>query len=339
MIHIEDMRLEVPGFTLGPINLEIDEGQYFVLCGPSGSGKTSLVEWTAGFRPAQSGRLLVGGTDVTAMRPAERKLALVFQDSALFPHLSVRDNIGFSLRMAKHSPDQIRRRVDELTELLRIGHRLDALPNRISGGEARRAALARALALPKPVLLLDEPLSSVDPALHRDLRRELAQLHRHLGLTVIHITHSIAEARSLATEIGVLVSGALEQTGPTADVFERPDNAVVARALTVPNFVEGRIGPDGQSLELEQGSIPIASGRGEGKRARLFDLKLAETAGALTRDAELLGTEIDERGRPSAWVRLRESGIELEIELDETLPARDARSVHIDFSESRAEFY
>ena len=195
--------------------------------------------------------------------------------------------------MAKHSPDQIRRRVDELTELLRIGHRLDALPNRISGGEARRAALARALALPKPVLLLDEPLSAVDPALHRDLRRELAQLHRHLGLTVIHITHSIAEARSLATEIGVLVSGALEQTGPTADVFERPDNAVVARALTVPNFVEGRIGPDGQSLELEQGSIPIASGRGEGKRARLFDLKLAETAGALTRDAELLGTEID----------------------------------------------
>lgn len=330
--------MEVPGFQLGPIDLEVGEGQYFVLLGPNGSGKTSLLEWAAGFRRARSGRLHVGGEDVSDARPAGRRLSVVFQQSALFPHLSVRDNIAFPLRMARWAPDRIAARIAELAELLHVGERLDAPAGRISGGEARRTALARALALPRPVLLLDEPLSAVDPALHRDLRGELSRLQRQLGLTVVHVTHSILEARSLGTHLGVLVAGNVEQVGRIDEVFDRPANRRVARALAVSNFVEDASRDEGPQLDVGPG-LPLSSATGRGRRARVFDLSLSESPSAYTRAGEIVGRQVDGHGQEVVWVRLDASDVEVEVPSPNHGNHREGSRAHVSFERARAERY
>lgn len=330
--------MEVPGFQLGPLDLEIGAGEYFVLLGPNGSGKTSLLEWVAGFRRARSGKLHVDGFDVTDARPAGRNLAVVFQQSALFPHLSVRGNVAFPLRMAGWAPDRIGARVAEVAELLHVADRLDAPSGRVSGGEARRTALARALALPRRVLLLDEPLAAVDPALHRDLRGELSRLHRRLGLTVLHVTHSIVEARNLGTRIGVLVAGRLEQVGPVAEVFERPLHRGVARALAVSNYVEGMTREEGPTLDVGPG-LPVTSVTGRGRRARLFDLALSDAPGSSTRPGEIVGRQLDGRGHEVVWARLDDCDVEVEILLESSGNSTEGQRIHVDFSRARAERY
>lgn len=330
--------MELPGFRLGPLDLEVGVGQYFILLGPSGSGKTSLLEWAAGFRRARTGRLWIDGKDVSAESPAARGLAPVFQTSALFPHLSVRDNVAFPLRMARWRPERAAARVAELAELLRITDRLAASPRHLSAGEARRVALARALALPKPVLLLDEPLSAVDPALQRDLRDELSRLHRRLGLTIVHITHSIAEARTIGTHLGVLVAGQVEQVGLIEEVFHRPANRKVARALSVSNYFEAGSGDSGHWLQVGLG-LPVASATGDGRRARVFDLALAPAATLQTRPGHVVGWQVEERGRKVVWVRLDDSELEVEVVVDAFSRSTEDPRVHVDFSRARAECY
>ncbi len=228
MLRVENLEISVPGFQLGPLTFEVSPGEYFVLLGPSGSGKTMLMEWMAGFHRATRGQLYVGAVESSLLPPQERGLAIVYQDAALFPHMSVRENLAYPLRVRHWRADEIESRVNELAELLQITHRLDAAPARLSGGEARRVGLGRALAAGQKTLLLDEPLTGLEPGLRRELRQEIAQLHRELGLTIFHITHDLDEARSLADRVGLLVNGRLAQVGSLANLCESPASDVVA---------------------------------------------------------------------------------------------------------------
>lgn len=231
MLRVDELEIRVPGFQLGPLTFEVKAGEYFVLLGPSGSGKTMLMEWMAGFHRADQGRLHVGEVESSDLSPQQRGLAIVYQDAALFPHMSVRDNLSYPLRVRHWKVDRIADRVDALATLLQIGHRLDTLPARLSGGEARRVGLGRALAAGQKTLLLDEPLTGLEPGLRRELRTEIAHLHRELGLTVFHITHDLDEARALASRVGLLVKGRLVQVGTLEDLSERPASDTVARFM------------------------------------------------------------------------------------------------------------
>ncbi len=345
MLKIEGLHVRRGAFSLGPLSLDVPEGEYFVLLGPSGAGKTTLLEWLVGFHRAQAGTLLLGGRDVTAEPPRNRPLAVVFQDLALFPHLPVRENLAFALRVEGWAEDKVASRVQELAELLRITHRLDASVGSLSGGEARRVALGRALAAGRKVLLLDEPLSGLDPGLRRDVRYELARLHRELGLTVVHITHHLGEARNLATRLGVLLDGGLAQSGTPEQVFRHPAGARVAKALMIPNFVEG-VGVPGAGV-FRLGpllSVPAAVRKDGPLHARVEGLSLSSShLGSGLWEATLRGLERAEGGRMHATVALPtgEGEALFEIPVPASLPAvpRPGDTVYVDFSSARWEFY
>lgn len=345
MLKIEDLHVRRGAFSLGPLSLEVPEGEYFVLLGPSGAGKTTLLEWLVGFHRAHAGTLRLEGRDVTVEPPRNRPLAVVFQDLALFPHLPVRENLAFALRVEAWPEDKIAARVQELAELLRIAHLLDAGVGKLSGGEARRVALGRALAAGRKVLLLDEPLSGLDPVLRRDVRFELARLHRELGLTVFHITHHLGEARSLATRMGILLDGGLAQSGNPDEVFRHPANARVARALMIPNFVEG-VGVPGSGL-FRMGpllSVPAAVRKDGPLHARVEGLSLSPSHRGVGRwEGILRGIERPDGGSWRATVALPtgEGEALFEVLVPAPYPAapRPGDTVCVDFTNARWEFY
>ncbi len=209
MIVLENLEVAVPGFRLAVERLEIGRGEYLVLLGPSGVGKTLLILAIAGIVRPRAGRIIVDGRDVTELPPEERGIALVPQNYALFPHMTVYDNIAYGLRVRGLPRSVVERRVREIAELLEISRLLHRKPPTLSGGEQQRVALARALVVRPKLLLLDEPLSALDPRLRASARRLLRRLHRELGFTALHVTHNIGEALYLATRIAYMESGRL----------------------------------------------------------------------------------------------------------------------------------
>jgi ABC-type Fe3+/spermidine/putrescine transport system ATPase subunit len=215
-------------FTLGPVSLDVPADRVLVVLGPSGAGKTMLLETIAGLRPQQAGQISLAGTDITGLPPERRRIGLVFQDAALFPHLSVRDNIGFGPRARRAaSPDGS----DDLLDQLGIGHLADRAPRSLSGGERQRVALARALAIQPGLLLLDEPLSALDQPTREDMRALLQRLLAELAIPAAHVTHDRDEALSLGDDLAVIVGGQLRQTGPAAHVAAEPADPDIARLL------------------------------------------------------------------------------------------------------------
>jgi molybdopterin-binding protein len=239
MIRLAGVSLTVGAFALRDINLEIDKGEYFAILGPTGSGKTMLLETLAGLRRPSSGEIWIAGEDVTGVPPERRHLGFMYQDYLLFPHLTVRSNITFGLR--RNSPDRSDARVRDLVGLLKIGHLLDRRVAGLSGGEQQRIALARALAPQPLVLLLDEPLSALDPQNRRAVRRELAALHTALGTTTVHVTHDFEEALVLADRIAVINEGRVVQVGPPEEVFRRPASPFVAQFVGAENLFHGEV--------------------------------------------------------------------------------------------------
>jgi ABC-type Fe3+/spermidine/putrescine transport system ATPase subunit len=231
MIEIDHLHASFGSFALRDISLVIDKGEYWVILGPSGCGKTVLMHTIAGFFTPERGRILVGGRDITALPPEKRRMGLVFQQAALFPHRSVRDNIAYGLRARGVGAAEIDRTVRELVERLRLGDVLPRPVATLSGGEAQRVAVARALAIRPDLLLLDEPMSALDHNTRLDLQAELARLHRELGLTTLHVTHSREEAAALGDHIAILLGGRVVQKGPFAEVRARPRCPFVARFL------------------------------------------------------------------------------------------------------------
>ena len=211
------------------VDLEVRSGELFVLLGPSGSGKSTLLRLAGGFETPNAGRVWVGEQDMSAVRAERRPTAMVFQSHALWPHMSVFDNIAFGLRVRHRPRAEVRDRVEELLHLVGLDTVSQRMPRQLSGGQRQRVALARALAVEPKVLLLDEPLSALDARLREQLRSELRQLQRRLGTTMVYVTHDQEDALVLAERVAVLDGGRLVQVGAPEDVYEHPATAFVAR--------------------------------------------------------------------------------------------------------------
>jgi ABC-type sugar transport system ATPase subunit len=248
--------------ALQAVTLEIPAGSFFSILGPSGCGKTTLLRIIAGFEHPSSGRVLIGGRDVTGLRPRDRSIAMVFQDYALYPHMTVANNITFNLKNKRVPTVEVTERLAATARTLRIDHLLDKRPRQLSGGERQRVALGRALIRKPRVFLMDEPLSNLDLKLREAMRIELGRLHQQLGATVVYVTHDQSEAMTLSTDLAVMDRGCLQQTGDPADVYARPANTFVARFIGTPSMNLLRVRRAGSWLELEGGGgrLPAPDG-------------------------------------------------------------------------------
>jgi ABC-type sugar transport system ATPase subunit len=252
--------------VLHPTTLHIADGEFVVVVGPSGCGKSTLLRLIAGLESPDEGRIRVGGRDVTGMEPAARGIAMVFQSYALYPHLSVHENIAFPLRIAKLPRAEADARVRAVAEMLDLSALLDRRPRALSGGQRQRVSIGRAIVREPGVLLLDEPLSNLDAALRVRMRHELARLHGRLGATMVYVTHDHVEAMTLAERIVVMEAGRIEQVGPPMEVYDRPASLAVARVIgspainLLPVTVESVDG-EGAALRLPDGGLCRAAAR------------------------------------------------------------------------------
>ena len=240
------------------IDLAIEDGEFVVFVGPSGCGKSTLLRIIAGLEDISEGTLEIGGRVSNDIEPAKRGIAMVFQSYALYPHMSVAENMGFALKLAKVPKAEIAERVRRAAEILQIGHLLDRKPKALSGGQRQRVAIGRAIVRKPEVFLFDEPLSNLDAALRGQTRVELARLHRELKSTMIYVTHDQVEAMTLGTRIVVLNGGRIEQVGTPFDLYERPANRFVAGFLGSPrmNFFEATLMGQGERAA----SVQLAGG-------------------------------------------------------------------------------
>lgn len=236
-------------------SLRIEEGELVTFLGPSGCGKTTTLRMIGGFIDVSSGRILVGGRDVTHLPPSKRNMGFVFQNYALFPHMTVAENVAFGLEMRKISKADIDYRVKEALSRVRLAHLADRLPKQLSGGQQQRVALARALVIEPTVLLLDEPLSNLDAKLRHEMKTEIRQLQKTLALTTIFVTHDQDEALSVSDRLVVMSAGRVEQIGTPRDVFEKPASAFVADFMGFSNLVPIKV--DGQGRGILENGMPI----------------------------------------------------------------------------------
>ncbi|WP_421696018.1 ABC transporter ATP-binding protein [Aestuariivirga sp.] len=243
------------------VSLEVPSGEFTVLVGPSGCGKSTLLRTIAGLEEASSGKVEIGGEDVTWARPRDRNIAMVFQNYALYPYLNVKDNIAFGLRARKSPEAEVEKRVARAAEMLGIGHLLKRFPRELSGGQRQRVAIGRAIVRDAILYLFDEPLSNLDAQLRDDMRVEIKRLHQELGRTMIYVTHDQIEAMTLADRIVLLRDGVIEQLGSPLDLFERPNSRFVAGFLGSPkmNFIPATLGENG--LVLQDGTALALPGR------------------------------------------------------------------------------
>jgi len=273
-------------FTLGPVSLGIPADRVLVVLGPSGAGKTMLLETIAGLRPQQAGQISLAGTDITGLSPERRRIGLVFQDAALFPHLTVKENVRFGPRALRAtSPDGS----DDLLRQLGIEHLADRSPRSLSGGERQRVALARALAIQPGLLLLDEPLSALDQPTREDMRSLLQRLLTELEIPAAHITHDRDEALSIGDDLAVIVGGQLRQAGPAATVAAEPADPDVARLLGWSELGHGTAG--GGTARIGQLAFGDAVAAGLHGSVQVFyrpeDIQLSPRTGETPADAVL----------------------------------------------------
>ena len=242
MVKLDSISKSFGGNTVVEnISLEIAEGERFTLLGQSGCGKTTLLRMIAGFETPDSGTIAIEGQDVGSLPIEKRPVGLIFQNYALFPHMSVYDNIAVGPRIRKHSESDIAKRVDELLEITHLKALRDVHPGQISGGEAQRVALARAVINRPKILLLDEPLSALDLSLRQHLREELVEMQQALNITFLFVTHDQEEAMGLATRMGIMDNGRLQQVGTPAALYERPETDFVAEFLGDVNRLTGKV--------------------------------------------------------------------------------------------------
>jgi ABC-type Fe3+/spermidine/putrescine transport system ATPase subunit len=225
-----------------PTTLEVPEGHFLTLLGPSGCGKTTTLRMIAGFVEPTAGQILIDDEDVTHLPPQKRGIGMVFQDYALFPHMSIAENIGFGLRERRQTKEQIRTRVAELLDLIRLPEIANRYPAQISGGQAQRVALARAIAYPPRVLLMDEPLGALDLKLRETMQFELRRIQRALRITTVFVTHDQTEAMNLSDTIAVMGGGRVQQMGTPQEIYDRPRTRFVADFIGQINFLDGQLG-------------------------------------------------------------------------------------------------
>ena len=267
------------------ISFEAAAGKMLVLLGPSGCGKSTTLRLIAGLEAATSGRILIGGVDVTHLPPAERRLSMVFQSYALFPHLSVAENIVFGLRVRNVPRLERAARLGRTADLLGLGALLDRKPSQLSGGQQQRVALGRAIIAETAVCLMDEPLSNLDAQLRHDMRREIRGLQQKLGITMVYVTHDQTEAMSMADQVILLREGRVEQDAPPAELYARPARVFAARFIGTPpmNILSLADSPGGAVIAGSAGPV-VLPGRGTGLSlgVRPEDIRLASEGGLRT---------------------------------------------------------
>jgi multiple sugar transport system ATP-binding protein len=241
------------------VDLIIEDEEFLVLLGPSGCGKTTTLRCVAGLERADTGRIFIGGRDVTDLPPARRDIAMVFQSYAVFPHMTVAQNIGFGLRMQHTAKRAIHAAVREAAALLQIGDLLERYPSQLSGGQRQRVAVARAIVMKPQVLLMDEPLSNLDALLRLQMRAELKRLHREIGTTTVYVTHDQVEALSLGDRIAVMREGVIVQLDQPTTVYDRPATAFVAGFIGTPpmNLLRATVNATGDDLALAVGDFTV----------------------------------------------------------------------------------
>ncbi|MEZ5667057.1 MAG: ABC transporter ATP-binding protein [Alphaproteobacteria bacterium] len=243
--------------ALRGVDLDIDAGEFFAILGPSASGKTTTLRCIAGIEAPDAGRVLFAGRDVTGEPVQQRQMAMVFQTFALYPHMSIFDNLAYPLREAGLGAREVRQRVGEVAEMLRLSHTLKRKPGTASGGEQQRVAIGRALVRKPKLLLLDEPLTNLDAKLRHDTRAEFKRLHREIGATMLYVTPDQLEALSMGQRVGVLRDGRIVQVGTPAELYRRPGDDYVATMVGDPpmNMLQGRLKLDGGRAAV---SLPFA---------------------------------------------------------------------------------
>jgi multiple sugar transport system ATP-binding protein len=247
-VHIQDLSIRFgSNEVIKGLDLDVNSGEFLVLLGPSGCGKSTLLHSIAGLNPVSGGSIHIGEQDMTQAEPSQRGVGMVFQSYALYPTMTVKENLAFPLKMAKTPKAELEKRVAAAAEMLQLTTLLDRKPGQLSGGQRQRVAIGRAVVREAKVLLLDEPLSNLDAKLRTDLRRELKLLHARLGNTMIYVTHDQVEAMTLATRIVVMHQGVIQQIGTPAEVYEQPKNLLVAGFVGSPaiNRIDGQVGASG----------------------------------------------------------------------------------------------
>lgn len=239
------------------LDLEIADGEFLVLVGPSGCGKSTSLRMLAGLEDVNSGRIFIGDRDVTDVQPKNRDIAMVFQNYALYPHMTVRDNMGFALKIAGTPKDEIRKRVDEAAKILDLEPYLDRKPKALSGGQRQRVAMGRAIVRKPQVFLMDEPLSNLDAKLRVQTRTQIASLQRELGVTTVYVTHDQTEALTMGDRIAVLSDGILQQVGTPAEMYDTPANSFVAGFIGSPAMNLGKFKVTGEFATLDTAKVRL----------------------------------------------------------------------------------
>jgi multiple sugar transport system ATP-binding protein len=241
------------------LSLDIADGEFVILVGPSGCGKSTALRMVAGLEEISDGKMIIGDRVVNSLTPKERDIAMVFQSYALYPHMTVADNMGFALKLAKVSKDEIRKRVKEAADILDLTEYLDRKPKALSGGQRQRVAMGRAIVRQPQAFLMDEPLSNLDAKLRVAMRAEIAQLQDRLGVTTLYVTHDQVEAMTMGDRVAVLKRGELMQADAPQTLYDKPDNLFVAGFIGSPamNLAQARVVDDGGRLTLEMGSIRL----------------------------------------------------------------------------------
>ncbi len=286
--------------ALNDVNLDIDPGEFVVLLGPSGCGKSTLLKIIAGLEDASDGEVYINGQLANYLRPKDRDVAMVFQNYALYPHMTVETNIGFPLAMRRQSKSHVAQRVREVAELVGLTDHLKKYPDQLSGGQRQRVALGRAIIREPVAFLMDEPLSNLDALLRVQMRSELLKLHKRVGRTTVYVTHDQVEAMTMANRIVVMRDGVVQQVGTTSEVYNRPTNTFVALFVGSPpmNLLRGQLAAsDGQyrfagsiSIPLD-GPVPTGLGEGEitlGIRPENVELTTSATDDAIPGQVELV---------------------------------------------------
>jgi putative spermidine/putrescine transport system ATP-binding protein len=264
--------------ALEGIDLRIASGEFVSFLGPSGCGKTTALRLVAGFDRPTSGRVFVGGRDITGMAPNKRDIGMVFQAYSLFPNMTAVRNVEFGLRVRKHARGDRRTRALELLELVGLGHAADRYPHQLSGGMQQRVALARALAIEPRVLLLDEPLSALDAKVRVQLREEIRRIQTRLGITSIYVTHDQEEALSISDRVAVLSHGRIEQIGEPAEIYGAPATPFVAQFVGTMNRIESTVSRDTPGMVDSSGvRLPVAAAQGRRPGERVLLLVRPET--------------------------------------------------------------
>lgn len=258
-IRIEHARKVYNGKTvvIDDLNLTIENGELFTLLGPSGCGKTTLLRMIAGFNSIEGGDFFFEETRINDMEPSKRNIGMVFQNYAIFPHLTVRDNVAFGLKQRKVAKEELETRTDEYLKLMQIDQFADRKPDQLSGGQQQRVALARALVINPDVLLMDEPLSNLDAKLRVDMRQAIRDIQRRIGITTVYVTHDQEEAMTISDHIAVMNLGEIQQVGSPKELYHKPHNEFVANFIGKTNLIDAKIIKENNKTFLQIGEYKL----------------------------------------------------------------------------------